>query len=61
LSVGKRTNYIAKRRRAGYTGRKFLYEARFQEETSCNGNAWQSESGCTVKYVVYKCRIRFRA
>jgi len=29
--------------RAGYTARKFLYEARLQEETSCNSNAWQSE------------------
>jgi len=34
--------------RAGYTLRKFLYEARLQEETSCNSNAWQSDWGCTV-------------
>jgi len=33
---------------AGYTARKFLYEAHLQEETSCNNNAWQSEWGCTV-------------
>ena len=30
---------------AGYTARKFLYEAGLQEETSCNSNAWQSEWG----------------
>jgi len=29
--------------RAGYTTRKYLYEARLQEETSCNSNTWQSE------------------
>jgi len=29
------------------TVRKFLYEARLQEETSNNSNAWQSEWGFT--------------
>ena len=33
---------------AGYTARKFLYEAHLQEETSCNSNAWQSEWGFAV-------------
>jgi len=31
--------------RAGYTARKFLYEARLLEETSTNRNAWQIEWG----------------
>jgi hypothetical protein len=44
-------NYVAKWRRALYTGRKSLYEARLQEETSCNSNSWQSEQSFTVTCV----------
>jgi len=33
------------------TARKFLYQARLQEETSTNSNVWQSECVFTVRVV----------